>query len=69
VLTARKLVQGKRHDLEMCLRGILRGFGLKVGQARSLARARPTGAVLPKTPTRSGDCSMPPSCGRHKHVS
>jgi transposase len=32
VLTARKLVQGKRHDLEMCLRGILRGFGLKVGQ-------------------------------------
>jgi transposase len=31
VLTARKLVQGKRHDLEMSLRGILRGFGLKVG--------------------------------------
>ena len=31
VLTARKLVQGKRHDIEMCLRGILRGFGLKVG--------------------------------------
>jgi len=31
VLTARKQVQGKRHDLEMSLRGILRGFGLKVG--------------------------------------
>jgi transposase len=31
VLTAGKLVQGKRHDLEMSLRGILRGFGLKVG--------------------------------------
>jgi transposase len=31
VLTARKLVQGKRHDIEMSLRGILRGFGLKVG--------------------------------------
>ena len=31
ILTARKLVQGKRHDLEMSLRGILRGFGLKVG--------------------------------------
>jgi transposase len=31
VLTARKLVQGKRHDMEMSLRGILRGFGLKVG--------------------------------------
>lgn len=31
VLTARKLVQGKLHDIEMSLRGILRGFGLKVG--------------------------------------
>jgi transposase len=31
LLTARKQVQGKRHDLEMSLRGILRGFGLKVG--------------------------------------
>jgi len=31
VLTARKLVQSERHDIEMSLRGILRGFGLKVG--------------------------------------
>ncbi|BAJ79602.1 putative transposase for insertion sequence element (plasmid) [Acidiphilium multivorum AIU301] len=31
ILTARKLVQGKLHDVEMSLRGILRGFGLKVG--------------------------------------
>ena len=31
VLTARKLLQGKLHDVEMCIRGILRGFGLKVG--------------------------------------
>lgn len=31
VLTGRKLLQGKRHDVEMSLRGILRGFGLKVG--------------------------------------
>jgi len=31
ILTARKLMQGKRHDVEMSLRGILRGFGLKVG--------------------------------------
>ena len=29
VLTARKLVQSKLHDLELSLRGILRGFGLK----------------------------------------
>ena len=31
VLTARKLLQGKLHDLDMSIRGILRGFGLKVG--------------------------------------
>jgi transposase len=31
LLTARKLVQCKLHDVEMSLRGILRGFGLKVG--------------------------------------
>ena len=31
MLTARKLVQSKLHDIEMSLRGILRGFGLKVG--------------------------------------
>jgi transposase len=32
VLTARKLVQAKLLDLENSLRGILRGFGLKVGK-------------------------------------
>jgi transposase len=32
VLTARKLVQTKRQDVENSLRGILRGFGLKVGK-------------------------------------
>ena len=51
ILTARKLVQNKRHDLEMSLRGILRGFGLKVGQTtprnfearvRELADGQPT---------------------------
>src|SRR3974390_3390656 len=31
LLTARKLLQGKTHDVEMSLRGVLRGFGLKVG--------------------------------------
>jgi transposase len=31
LLTTRKLLQSKRHDLEMSIRGILRGFGLKVG--------------------------------------
>lgn len=32
LLTARKLLQGKLHDVEMSLRGVLRGFGLKIGQ-------------------------------------
>ena len=31
LLTARKLVQSKLLDVEMSLRGMLRGFGLKVG--------------------------------------
>jgi transposase len=31
MLAARKLLQSKLHDVEMSLRGILRGFGLKVG--------------------------------------
>src|SRR6202040_699525 len=32
MLTARKLIQSKLQDLENSLRGILRGFGLKVGK-------------------------------------
>lgn len=31
MLTARKLIQSKLYDVEMSVRGILRGFGLKVG--------------------------------------
>ena len=31
LLTARKLVQSKLYDIEMSLRGILRGFGPTVG--------------------------------------
>src|SRR5215472_4515433 len=34
VLTARKLLQAKLRDVENSLRGILRGFGLKVGKTR-----------------------------------
>ena len=36
LLTARKLVQAKLHDIEISLRGILRGFGLKVGETTPL---------------------------------
>jgi transposase len=32
LLGARKLVQSKLYDVEMSLRGVLRGFGLKVGR-------------------------------------
>src|SRR5512136_2427396 len=35
LLTTRKLVQSKLYDIEMSLRGILRGFGLKVGPTTS----------------------------------
>lgn len=40
-LVGRKLVQGKLLDVELSIRGILRGFGLKVGpvgQGRFAAR-------------------------------
>jgi transposase len=32
LLSARKLLQSKLYDVEMSLRGVLRGFGLKVGR-------------------------------------
>jgi transposase len=35
LVTARKLVQSKLYDIEMSLRGILHGFGLKVGPTTS----------------------------------
>ncbi len=35
LLTTRKLLQAKRYHVEMSLRGILRGFGLKVGPTTS----------------------------------
>ncbi len=40
LLTARKLVQAKLHDVAMSLRGILRGFGLKVGPVTAAGFAR-----------------------------
>src|SRR5882757_9743938 len=55
ILTARKLVQSKLHDVEMSLRGILRGFGLKVrsttpnrfaGRIKELVAEHPTLEVI-----------------------
>ena len=40
LLTARKLVQSKLRDVENSLRGILRGFGLKVGKTTELRFAK-----------------------------
>jgi len=51
VLSARRLLQAKLHDVEMSVRGVLRGFGLKVGattsksfesRVRELAAGHPT---------------------------
>ena len=39
ILTARKLLQSKLHDVENSLRGVLRGFGLKVGATTERAFA------------------------------
>ena len=39
VLTARKLLQSKLRDIENSLRGVLRGFGLKVGKTSDLTFA------------------------------
>ena len=55
MLTARKLVQSKLHDVENSLRGLLRGFGLKVGKTtdrtfasrvRELAEGHPSLAKI-----------------------
>ena len=55
LLTVRKLVLNKRSDMEMGLRGILRGFGLKVGpttprifegRVRELVDGHPTLLVI-----------------------
>jgi transposase len=39
LLAARKLLQSKNHNVEMSLRRLLRGFGLKVGPTRPDRRA------------------------------
>ena len=55
-LTALKLLQTKNHDIEMSLRRMLRGFGLRVG---------PTTSRLEPLPAGSGNCSAGiPCCQR-----
>src|ERR1700676_1163386 len=45
VLTARKLVQSKLLDVENSVRGILRGFGLKIGKTTNRSFAGRVGAL------------------------
>ena len=51
LLTARKLVQSKRLDIENSLRGILRGFGLKVGRTTARSFAVRVGELAAGHPT------------------
>jgi transposase len=46
LLTARKLLQSKHHDVEMSLRGVLRGFGLKVGRTTPRSFAARIGELV-----------------------
>ena len=72
-LTARKLVQSKLLDVENSLRGILRGFGLKVGKAagRSLrdgsGSSSPAIRILSGSPMRCWWCAR--RCGRSSPLS
>lgn len=51
LLTARKLLQSKLHDIEMSLRGTLRGFGLKVGPTTPRRFARRIGELVAGHPS------------------
>jgi transposase len=53
LLTARKLVKAKLLDVEMSLRGILRGFGLKVGRTTHRGFAGRIGELVEHHPVLS----------------
>jgi transposase len=53
LLTARKLVKAKLLDVEMSLRGILRGFGLKVGRTTHRGFAGRIGELVELHPVLS----------------
>ncbi len=54
LLTARKLVKTKLLDVEMSLRGILRGFGLKVGRTTHRGFASRIGELVEHHPVLHG---------------
>jgi transposase len=51
VLTARKLLQSKLQDIELSIRGVLRGFGLKVGPTTPRTYAARVRALVDGHPT------------------
>ena len=57
LLTARKLIQSKRQDVENSLRGILRGFGLKVGKTTAKSFAGRIGELVAGHPNLEIDRS------------
>ena len=61
LLVGRKLLQGKLLDIEGAIRGILRGFGLKVGGRRNPATRHACASWSPATPCSSGSPSR--CCG------
>ena len=73
MLTARKLVQKALHEVEMSLRGVLRGFGLKIGKVapmqfeariRELVEGHPSHGSAMTTPngTRGARISITGCC-------
>ena len=54
LLTARKLLQSKNHDVEMSLRGVLRGFGLRVGRTTPRTFAARIHELVAGHPTVAG---------------
>jgi transposase len=54
LLGARKLLQGKLHDIELSLRGTLRGFGLKVGKTSAKSFEGRVRTLVADHPTLSG---------------
>jgi len=51
LLGARKLLQGKLHDIELSLRGTLRGFGLKIGKTTPKTFAGRVRSLVTNHPT------------------
>jgi transposase len=62
VLTARKLLQSKLRDIENSLRGVLRGFGLKVDKTSECTLSGSWLPVIPGWNWWQRRCSKPMPC-------